>query len=157
MSHEQKCTKSAPAKSVIEITEIINPHKFWFKYCNDSAQNRLLQELDREIENYVTQLLKVLDGVHQTAIRNEIVVAFHKDANKWIRGVAGKKKTSKNDEDQCEIFVWAVDYGCELLLPMEEVYPLTEPQLAYRRPVNLYIGGLNGIVPVKTVSISTIF
>lgn len=158
MSDKQKCTKihkCTSAKSVIQITQIINPHKFWFKYCNNAEQDRLIEKLDREIEAYAVNFVKLFGGARPAINRNDVVIALHE--GKWIRGIAGDKEESVNEGEYNDVYVWALDYGCELLISSDAVYPLNEPHLAYRRPLNVHVGGVSGIVPVNTVSISIAF
>lgn len=158
MSDAQNCAKNhtyASTKSVIQITQVINPHKFWFKYCNDATQNHLIEQLDSDIAVYASHLLESIEGTRPAIIRDEVVIGLHE--GKWIRGIAGIKRKSEFEGEYDGIYVWALDYGCKILLPLEVVYPLSEPRLAYMRPINVHIGGLCGIVPAKTVCLFILF
>lgn len=44
-------------KKSIKIMQVDNPHKFWYKYCEDPIQDRLIDELECEIGAYAADLL----------------------------------------------------------------------------------------------------
>lgn len=134
------------AEKVIRITQIENPHKFWYKYSNDVTQDRLLEKLESEIGEYA---FNCLEEPRPNLQLGDVVVAFHSDWNKWIRGKIKAIKRSKIDEELVKI--WAIDYGCIISLPGDRVFILEELDLAYRHPINIHIGGLSKIVPAKFV------
>ena len=37
--------------------QVDSPHKFWYKYCEDPIQDRLIDELECEIASYAADLL----------------------------------------------------------------------------------------------------
>lgn len=135
------------ATTQIEITQIDSPHKFWYKKCNDLLENRRLERLEDSIEKYVVDALEWQE--YRLLInRGDEVAALHPVRNKWIRGKAGDLKPgSKTD-----IFIWAIDYGCKLTIPLENVYVLVDRSLAFENPINVHVGGLSGISPAKVVS-----
>lgn len=133
----------------IQITQIDSPHKFWYKNCNDLMENRRLKELENSIEKYVTDLRKWEE--QQVPIkRGDEIAAFHAEWQKWIRGKAGRLKPGS----KVDIFIWAIDYGCKLTMPLENVYLLQDQSLACKNPINVHIGGLSGISPVEFVSLN---
>lgn len=134
----------------IKIMQIDSPHKFWYKYCNDSVQDRSIEELEQEIAAYAADFLTRDDHL-PTLDSADVIVAHHPDWNKWIRGKPGRKKKAKKDGEVDSIYIWAIDYGCKLLLPLTYVIPLENMRLAYRRPLNVHIGGLSNIVPATLV------
>lgn len=131
----------------IEITQFDSPHKFWYKKSNDLVGNQRLKELEDKIATHVADVRDWQE--YQLPInRGDEVAIFHTKRNKWIRGKAGKLKPgSKTD-----IFVWAIDYGCKLVIPLENVHILQDRLLAFPNPINVHIGGLSGISPAKIVS-----
>lgn len=135
------------AENQIEIFQIDNPHKFWYKKCNDLVENERLKELEDNLKIYATDLLEWQEHL-QPINRTDEVVVFHAGWKKWIRGKAGKLKTGSKGE----IDVWAIDYGCKLAVPLKDVYFLEDRELASKSPINVHIGGLSGIVPAKVVS-----
>ena len=130
----------------IKITHIESPHKFWYKKCDDLIGNERLKELEDNIKIYATDIREWKE--HLPINRGDEVVALHSGWNKWIRGKAGRLQSGS----QTNIFVWAIDYGCSLLLPLADVYLLEDQMLAYINPINVHIGGLSGILPAKIVS-----
>lgn len=134
----------------IKIMQIDSPHKFWYKYCNDSVQDRLIEELEREIAAYAADSL-TRDEHLPTLDNADVIAAHHPGWNKWIRGKPGRKKKAKKDGEVDSIYIWAIDYGCKLLLPLTYVIPLENMRLAYRRPINVHIGGISNIVPASLV------
>ncbi|XP_055299568.1 uncharacterized protein LOC129567060 isoform X2 [Sitodiplosis mosellana] len=135
-------------KKAIKIMQVDSPHKFWYKYCEDSLQDRLIDELECEIAAYVVDLLTRDDQV--PALNDgDVIAVHHPHWNKWIRGKSGRKKKAKKDGEIDMIYVWAIDYGCKLLFPLKDVLPLTNMRLAYRRPINVHIGGLSNVVPAR--------
>lgn len=138
-------------KNQIEITFIENPHKFWYKYCNDATQQRLLEHLENSIEKYMKDLFEW--GEQLLPISYGDVIATNKDGKKWIRGKAGKIQKGS----QTSIKIWAIDYGCEMLLPLDDVFLLKDKDLACRHPINVHIGGLSGISPAYAVSHSCLY
>lgn len=133
----------------IVIYQIDNPHKFWYKKSDDLVENQRLRELEENLKKYATDLVDWQEH-HQPINRGDEVVAFHTAWNKWIRGKAGKLKTGSDGD----IFVWAIDYGCKLVMPLKDVYLLEDRTLACKNPINVHIGGLSGIMPAKIVSLS---
>lgn len=142
-------------KKVIKITQIDSPHKFWYKYCNDAVQDRLINKLEREITDYANELLARTDPL-PTLREGDVVAVHHYDWHKWIRGKSGRLKMAKKDSEVDSIYIWAIDYGCKLLVPLHQVLPLTDVDLAYRRPINVHIGGLSNIVPATIVGFTLI-
>lgn len=134
---------------VIKITQIDNPHKFWYKNANDEMQDGLLEQFERKIAEYVRDLLEWEEG--QPKIKHgDTIAAYISDWKKWVRGVVGK--ADKHD-DGPSTRMWAIDYGCILKLPTNDpVIPLKDPHLAYRAPFNVFVGCLSDIVPAKLVS-----
>lgn len=137
--------KHLNVKKEIQITQIDNPHKFWYKYCNDPVQENQIQQFEEDIANYAIDLVGWRENLPPIK-HGDVVAAFHFDWKKWIRGKAGK---AKNDE---HIYIWAIDYGCKLVIPMENIVPIEDLDLKYRQPINVFIGGLANIVPAKAVS-----
>lgn len=107
-------------QSQIEIFQIKNPHKFWYKKCHDLEEKRL-EELEESIKNYAVELIEWQE--QKPINRYDVVVALHPKWNKWVRGKAGKLKSSSKTNIQ----IWLLDYGCELMLPLENVYVLDDP------------------------------
>lgn len=135
----------------IQIVQVDNPHKFWYKNCNDLVENQRLEELEDNLKNQVTDLLEWQE--HQQPInRGDEVVAYHAGWDKWIRGKAGKLKTGSKADMGPSIEIWAIDYGCKLVIPLKDVHFLEDKTLACKGPINVHIGGLSGIVPAKVVS-----
>lgn len=122
---------SFEAKSEITVTQIDSPHKFWYKKCNDPELDQQLAEFEDKIAKYAADLIEWNEQLPIN--RGDEVVAFHSAWNKWIRGKAGKLISgSKTD-----IFIWAIDYGCKLMLPLKNVYLLQDQKLAFNEPINL--------------------
>lgn len=136
----------------IEIHQIDDPHKFWYKKCDDLVENQRLVELEENLKKYVTDLLEWQEH-HQPINRGDEVVVFHYGWNRWIRGKAGKLKTGSEGD----IYIWAIDYGCKMVMSLEDVYFLEDRSLACKNPINVHIGGLSGIVPAKFVSSPFLF
>lgn len=137
---------SFDAQSQIEITQIESPHKFWYKKCNDLAENRRLVELENAIREDAADLIE--SGERLPINRGNEVIALHPEWGRWIRGKAGKLISGSHTD----IIIWAIDYGCKLTLPLENVHLLQDRQLAFHSPINVYVGGLSGISPAKNVS-----
>ncbi|XP_031623585.1 uncharacterized protein LOC116340951 isoform X2 [Contarinia nasturtii] len=136
----------------IQINQIDSPHKFWFKYIDDNS-NCLLEAFDREINCYVVDLVQNNGGTLPVFDIQpcDVILAFYIKWKKWIRGKAGQLKKANKDGEVDSIYVWAIDYGCKLLIPLSNVVLLEDQRLAYRHPINVQIGGLAGIVPAKHV------
>lgn len=135
----------------IQITQIDTPHKFWFKFKNESDQ-LLLDELHHEIKTYIENLRQQNDG-HLPEIdvqAGDVIVTMK--WKKWIRGKAGQLKKATRDGEMDLIYMWAIDYGCKLQIPLSSAVLLECQQLAYRHPINVHIGGLSGILPAEVVS-----
>lgn len=137
-------------KKSIQITEVDNPHKFWFKFSNDSNENQALDELERKIIDYVDEIEKN-DIEFPNDMTFDVIVVFHIEWKKWIRGKAGNVKKAKDENEVDTILIWSIDYGCKMWIPLANVIPLQNSDLAYRSPINVHIGCLSGIVPAKIV------
>lgn len=130
----------------IQIMQVETPHKFWFKY-NDKYEMQLLKKLEENIDQYVADLIKWKEQMIPISY-GDVVAAFHPNWQKWIRGKVGKIQKGISNL----IHVWAIDYGCKLLLPLDKVYLLKHPDLACRHPINVHIGGLSDISPAFMVN-----
>lgn len=144
MSYQVK--ENVLVKNQIEITFIENPHKFWFKYI-DEVQQRLLKQLEDSLEKYITDLFEWGEQLLPISY-GDVIVTKQVDGKKWIRGKAGKIQKG----NKTYIKIWAIDHGCEMLLPLENVFMLHDQELACRHPINVHIGGLSGISPAHAVS-----
>lgn len=138
------------AKNQIEITQVDSPHKFWYKRCHDSQQERLLNQLEESLKKYASDLIEW--GEHLLPVQyGDVAAAYHPVKEKWIRGKVGKIKRS---DKKNEIQIWAIDYGCTLTVESsgQNVVLLNDQELACRHPINVNIGGLADISPAKSVS-----
>lgn len=131
----------------IKIYQIDNPHKFWYKKCGNLVEDQLLEELENCIEKYITDQLEWHEQ-QLPIVRGDEVAAFHSGWNKWIRGKAGVLIPGT----KTDISVWAIDYGCKLVLPLNNVHLLQDRLLAFKSPINVHIGGLSNIMPAELVS-----
>lgn len=129
----------------IKITKIDNPHKFWYKFSNDSTENRAIEQLELHIAKYIDELLES-EGDEPVLDVGDVVAVFHCEW-KWIRGSV---EQILNEGEEAQIRLWLIDYGCELTMPRNKMVPIKDPQLAYR-PSNVRLGGLSDIVPAKLV------
>lgn len=135
-------------KNQIEITQVDNPHKFWYKRCNDPIQERLIQKLENCIAKDVQDLLEC-ENQMPTIKMGDVVAVYHPKWKKWIRAKAGKIERCETNK----IHIWAIDYGCSMILELAKVVPLQNQTLAAQHPINVNIGGLAGISPAETVSV----
>lgn len=142
-------------KKAIKITQIDSPHKFWYKNCNDPNQDRLIDELEQKLAAFANDVLTRNEALDLKD--GDVVAAHHTDWNKWIRGKSGRKKLAKKDGEVDSIYIWAIDYGCKLLLPLKHVLVLNDMRLAYRRPINVHIGGISNVVPATHVCFDFIY
>lgn len=146
---QKKNMISFDAQNQIEIFQIESPHKFWYKKCSDFKENERLAQLESRIEKYAADSIEWHEN--KPIEHGSEVAAFHSGWNKWIRGKIGKLLPNKPGS-KTEIFVWAIDYGCKLTLPLDNVYLLEDRSLAFAAPINVHIGGLSGISPAFWVS-----
>lgn len=133
----------------IEIMQIDNPHKFWYKYLNDFEQELILKELELELTKYANEYLDWDESVPKIK-PGDVIAVKHPNWKKWIRGKAGD---TTGDDDDGLVRIWAIDYGCEMDLPLQNIVILEDKQLAYGKPKNVHIGGLSDILPAVFVSI----
>lgn len=139
-------------KKVINITQIDSPHKFWYKDCNDLEKDHALRQLEAELETYTIELF-TRDGNLPELRDGDVVAANYAKWGKWIRGKSGRIKYAQKDGEVDTIHIWAIDYGFQFRLPLNQVVPIIDMRLAYRRPINVHIGGLSNIVPATMVSV----
>lgn len=130
----------------IQITKFNNPHKFWYKHCNDATEEGLLKDLERKIEEYVNESMG-FEGDEPILTLDDVVCVHHPVWKRWIRGSIIKRQ--ENDEES-SIRLWLIDYGCKLKTT-DRVVPLKDEHLAYSRAINVHLGGLSDIIPAKLV------
>lgn len=104
-----------PAKTtaLIEITQFINPHLFWFKCSGNrralgGAKPTVLATLEAEVDAYVLSLTdRQLISMGYRPRRGETVAVRHMVWNKWIRAHVDEVL-----EYNSQTFVlWAIDHG----------------------------------------------
>lgn len=130
----------------IKITKIDSPHKFWYIFSNDPAENRTIEQLERQIAEYIDELFQS-EGAEPVLEVGDVVAVFHCEWKRWIRGSV---EQILHEGEETKIRLWLIDYGCKLTMPKNKMVPIKDPQLAYR-PSNVRLGGLSDIVPAKLV------
>lgn len=87
----------------VQITHVVNPHQFYFKYSNDSV-NSEFSKFDFEVQRYGNDLHRqnTYDNGY-IPTENELVIFFHVIFNKWIRG--------RVVHIGHEITLWCIDNG----------------------------------------------
>lgn len=106
----------APSKAtaVIEITQFINPHLFWFKCTRNrramgGARRSELDTLEAELDAYVVGLTdRQLSACGHRPRRGETVAVRHMVWNKWIRAHVDDVLEFV---DGPTFVLWAIDHG----------------------------------------------
>lgn len=104
----------------IEITHVVNPHLFWFKYMNQPGTE--LAEFERKLEKYVIENLnKNRASESDGKYRQEAFVAVYLNSmKKWVRA-----EIDAVDKSTEKISVWAIDYGFPLITTLDLIVLLS--------------------------------
>lgn len=146
---------SPDSSKFIEITHVINPLLFWFKY--KAAQNADVENFERALEKYVTELGDQLPTVEHTGerYRDETHVAVYmKSKEKWVR--AEIDDTTINEQN--ELIVWAIDYGIPLKKSLDAIALLSAElkDLCRSTEPAAIKGGIFGLTPASQRDITVI-
>lgn len=112
---------SINSSEIIEITHVINPHLFWFKYKD--IQNADVEKIELALKNHVAKFGDAMlarnnaDDEYKCA---DYVAVYMESKDKWIRGEIDAKITTD------EIIVWAIDYGIPLKKSIDWIVLLSE-------------------------------
>lgn len=133
---------STDSSKMIEITHVINPHLFWFKY--QDTQNADIENIELELRNYVgdsgDKMLTARDAGDK--YKSEKYVAVYMNSKKkWVRAeidVAGDPS-----------IVWAIDYGIPLKKSLDFIVLLSEElkNLCHTTEPAVIKGGIAEILP----------
>lgn len=147
---------STKSSKLIEITHVINPFLFWFKYKN--TYNGDVEKIERAIEKYVAEFGDNLPTAEHESNRcnDEKYVTVHMNSKgKWIRAEIDDIKTDEN-----AVVVWATDYGIPLKKSLFEVVFLSDElkNLCCSTEPAVIKGGIVGISPAShRINVSIIF
>lgn len=147
---------STDSSPYIEITHVINPHLFWFKYKD--KQNAEVERIERALKKYVAELGDELPTAELAGDKyqgEKYVTVYMKSKEKWIRAEVDDATSNEN-----ESIIWAVDYGLPLKKSLEAIVLLSEElkNLCCLTESAVNKGGIAGILPVKRrVTVNIIF
>lgn len=133
----------------IEITRVINPLLFWFKY--KATQNADVEKIERALAQYLAEAGDQLPTIEHTGekYRDEKYFAVYmKSRGNWVR--AQIDVASVNEQN--ELIVWAMDYGIPLKKSLDAIV-LLSPELnnlcQSTEPAAIK-GGIVGLTPAFT-------
>lgn len=116
---------SSDSSKFIEITRVINPLLFWFKY--KAAENAGIEHIERAITTYVTELsasnseLPTAQNTGDKYRDEKYVTVYMKSKEKWIRAEIDDATV----DEQNELIVWAIDYGVPLKKSLDTIVLLS--------------------------------
>lgn len=95
----------------INITHIINPHMFWFRYAASNDSNDALYQVESRLLKYVHKTGAIaLFPTGYDAKNGEIVLVQRN--NKWIRGMIDYTIDPNSAEQKYKNYiVWSIDDG----------------------------------------------
>lgn len=136
---------SADSSKLIEITHVINPLLFWFKYTD--AQIADVETIERALEKYVSDSGDRLPTAELAgdSYRDETCVTVYLNSKKkWIRAEIDDVTLDKN-----EVIVWAIDYGIPLKKSLDKIVLLSDElkDLCRTTKPAAIKGGIAGIIP----------
>lgn len=140
---------SPDGSKFIEITRVINPLLFWFKY--KATQNADVESIERAIEKYLAEVGDQLPTIEHTGekYRDEKYFAVYmKSREKWVR--AQIDVASVNEQN--ELIVWAMDYGIPLKKSLDAIVLLSSElnnSCQSTEPAAIK-GGIVGLTPAST-------
>lgn len=137
---------SADSSKIIQITHVINPHLFWFKYKN--TENAGVEELELALKNYVAEVgHKMLAIYSDDGYKSETyVVVYMKSKKKWIRAEIDDPSITSD-----KVIVWATDYGIPLQKSTDSIILLSEElkDLCHTTKSAIIQGGIAEIFPAS--------
>lgn len=141
---------SSSSSTQIEITHIINAHRFWFKYINKPDPNVTI--IESALDKYVLENSEdVYADRSNGKYRHESIVAVYLvSKKKWVR--AEVDATGEPAEED-EIIVWATDYGMPVKSKLDLVVLLNNElkKTCYQTPSSIVQGGIINIMPASCI------
>ena len=144
---------SASSSNQIQLTHVINPHLFWFKYLSDSDAVEKVVAIESAIEQYVVEngFDVYADRSNGLYRRETIVGVFLGSKKKWIRAEADVIGEEPAADD--EMIVWATDYGIPVKTTLDKVVLLNVglKKKCHETPSNIVQAGLCNIMPAQPI------
>lgn len=136
-------------RKTIKITHIESPHKFWFKYTDNTVSNDKINDLENRIAQYAEDYQCNNNLYTYVPKLNSIVAIFSTEWNKWIR--AKVSDIDENTVGEMRIFVWSIDHGRKVETEVEFMVPILDEDLINAPITSVCVGGLFGIMPAIQV------
>lgn len=138
---------SADSSKLIEITHVINPLLFWFKYTD--TQNADVETIEQALKKYVSDSgdrLPTAELAGNSYRDESCVTVYLNSKEKWIRA-----EIDDVTLDQNEVIVWATDYGIPLKKPLDKIVLLSDElkDLCRTTKSAAIKGGIAGIIPAS--------
>lgn len=139
---------SADSSKFIEITHVINPLLFWFKY--KAAESADVEKIEGELERYVAESGDKLPTAEQASesYRDEKYVAvYSKSTERWVRAEIDVASANEHNE----LIVWAIDYGVPLKKSLDAIVLLSAElkSLCQSTEPAAIKGGIFGLSPAS--------
>lgn len=132
------------SKKSIEITHIVNPQLFWFKY-KDNSVDKTYAKLEKQFQKYVDDFSKDTYKNDRPIQKDSIVLVYIQE--KWIRAKV-EEIADQTDENSATV-IWAIDHGMLMESVLVYTIPLNDEYLAKHPAINVHIGGLSHIAPAE--------
>lgn len=132
----------------INITHVVNPHRFWFIHEGSSEKNA--QDIECALEKYVMEngdRIKISDS--EKCRSESCVGVFLQSKQKWIR--AQIDSVDEECLENNEVLVWAIDYGYPIKTTIDLVVILSTglKNRCITTSTNVIQGGIYGIMPAS--------
>lgn len=142
---------SSSSLTQIQITHIINAHRFWFKYINKPDPN--VETIESALDKYEAENNEedvYADRSNGKYRRESIVSVYLESKGKWVRAeVDATGEPAKEDE----IILWATDYGIPVKTKLDQVVLLNNElkKTCYQTPSSIVQGGICNIMPASCI------
>lgn len=105
----------------IEITHVVNPHQFYFKYKNQTEN--IVSRIEQQLLHYVSANITEMCASQSVGrcFKGDYVGVHAISKSKWIRAVID---VHENDEN--EVIAWAIDYGFPIKTELNSVIILND-------------------------------